>query len=487
MSTWQLILATCVLLLIRRWWNRRNLPPGPFSLPFFGAIFSVKGGLGGRAFSNPEFAAKYGPVVRFDAMSKSYFIFNDFAQVKELFNKEVVSARGQNYFLQNIRGPGKPNHGLINTCGQPWTSHKRFTLKTLKDFGFGKNSLDEVIHEEADELINSLIEVNEANGEVKMDTNFNVAVINVLWKLVASKRFDPKEEETKELMKKLNEYFRGGNGLHIYMFLEFLRPYGPYVAGDQKHFAFKDMFRKYIEAHDKDHDPNAPRDLIDHYLTELKSGSDRDFNKEQLLMICVDLFQAGAETSSTTLIWAVLFMALNPEVQEKCQEEIETALGQRLPLKDDVSKLNYVNATIMEIQRLSCVAPLSLPHRCTDDVHLADGAIIPKGSPLLYNIKKFMLDPNVFKEANTFNPDRFLDSNGAIVKYDQFIPFGIGKRLCMGESLAKQQIFIFFTMLLQRINIGVPKHRAELPDKDDYTMGITTIPKPFYVTMTKRY
>ena len=486
MSTGQLLFAAFVLWLIRRWYRRRNSPPGPFSVPFIGSVSAFKE-IGPRAFSSLKYAEQYGPIVRFDALNKSYFVFNDFAQVKELFGREIVSARPTNYFLRNIRGNGHRQPGIAYAEGQPWSSHRRFALKTLKDFGFGRNSLDDAIHEEANDLIADLIETNEADGEVRIQATFNVAVINVLWRLVASTRFDPKKEQTKELMAKLNSLFKGGEAIHIYTFFEFLRPYGPYVDSDKRHFDFKDMFRQYIRQHEAYYDPDAPpRDLIDHYLNEIRKGTDPNFDREQLVMLCVDLFQAGAETSSTTLVWAVLFMALHPKVQEKCQEEIEELLGQRLPLKEDMTKLNYVNATIMEIQRLSCIAPLPLPHRNTEDLHLEGGFVIPKNSPIFYNTKKFMHDPDVFQDPGAFKPERFLDSKGGIRKYEQFVPFGIGKRICMGDSLAKQELFIFFAMLLQRITIGVVKHRGA-PDKDDYTMGITTMPKPFYVSMHKRY
>ena len=154
-------------------------------------------------------------------------------------------------------------------------------------------------------------------------------------------------------------------------------------------------------------------------------------------------------------------------------------------MKDDSTQLPYVSATIMEIQRLSVTAPVSLPHKFMADVEIA-GYVIPKGSSVVANIRNFMHDPNVFDDPQSFKPERFLESDGkTIKKYDQFVPFGIGKRFCMGDSLAKHEIFIFFVMMIQRIKFG-PSEVFGKPDKNHCTMGFTAIPKPFHVKVEKR-
>ena len=76
-----------------------------------------------------------------------------------------------------------------------------------------------------------------------------------------------------------------------------------------------------------------------------------NFHEEQLMTICLDFFQAGGETSATTLLWSLLYMALNPNVQTKCVEEINRELGDSLPTQESYNKMVYCNATLMEIQR----------------------------------------------------------------------------------------------------------------------------------------
>ena len=94
---------------------------------------------------------------------------------------------------------------------------------------------------------------------------------------------------------------------------------------------------------------------------------DDNFNEEQLVVECLDFFEAGAETTSTTLLWAVLMMSLNPNVQARCQLEVQDKIGTRSPTIDDMVDLPYVLATLMEIQRIGIVGPASLPHYLMKD------------------------------------------------------------------------------------------------------------------------
>ena len=88
------------------------------------------------------------------------------------------------------------------------------------------------------------------------------------------------------------------------------------------------------------------------------------------------------------------------------------------------------------------------------------------------------MDSDVFPSPKEFNPERFLDDNGKLKRYEQFAPFGVGKRICMGESLAKNEIFLFFVRMLQRVTFETTGCK---PDPEDVIMGVTRSPKPFEV------
>ena len=201
---------------------------------------------------------------------------------------------------------------------------------------------------------------------------------------------------------------------------------------------------------------------------------------EHLVVMCLDFFMAGAETSSTTLSWAMMYLALNPDVQDKCYQEIQS-LGEKEPSSEDATKLLYVKATLMEIQRISRVAQGSLIHRLIKDTKVQDFEF-KAGQHFIINVEKFLMDPIEFPDPQKFNPDRFLHQ-GQLLKKDYFVPFGIGKRICMGETLAKNEMFIFFVRFLQRLKIEQTEHK---PDPDNFTSGITRIPNAFEIKISER-
>ena len=149
----------------------------------------------------------------------------------------------------------------------------------------------------------------------------------------------------------------------------------------------------------------------------------------------------------------------------------------RPPKIEDIQNLPYVMATLMEIQRRGVTAPASLPHYLMKDTTV-NGFKFKKGTLFIANLSKYLMDPEIFPSPKNFDPERFLDENGKIKRNEQFAPFSIGKRICMGESLAKNELFLFFVRMLQRISFQETKNKL---DPENAIMGVTRFPKPFEV------
>ena len=332
--------------------------------------------------------------------------------------------------------------------------------------------------EEVDQLIDKLIKT-QRNGVVEILGTFNIAIINVLWHIVASKRFDPEAEDTKKMMDMLNKQFKQGFSLRRFLptLICHVAPFGEH---ENAILEMKDMMRDLVKEHLKDIDYDNPRDFMDVYLKEIQS--DANFEIEHLVVMCLDFFMAGAETSSTTLSWAMMHLALNPEVQDKCYQEIQSLGSEKQPSSEDSARLPYVKATLMEIQRISRVGQGSLIHRLTKDTQVKNYQF-KSGQHFIINIEKFLMDPNEFPEPQKFNPDRFLGPDKQILKKEYYIPFGIGKRICMGETLAKNEIFIFFVRFLQRLKIEATEQQ---PNPENFVSGITRIPNAFEIKISER-
>ena len=149
-------------------------------------------------------------------------------------------------------------------------------------------------------------------------------------------------------------------------------------------------------------------------------------SERQLIGLCSDLFAAGTETTSTTLAWAIIYMSLNPDIQERVHAEIDNVIGCDVkPTMHHRLQLPYTEAFILETQRLGDLVPLGVPHAVTEDVYFR-GYFIPKRTMVMPNMYGVHMNPDVWPEPEKFKPERFLDSNGKIDK-KELIPFSLGK------------------------------------------------------------
>uniref|UniRef100_H2Z9F6 Uncharacterized protein n=1 Tax=Ciona savignyi TaxID=51511 RepID=H2Z9F6_CIOSA len=168
----------------------------------------------------------------------------------------------------------------------------------------------------------------------------------------------------------------------------------------------------------------------------------------QLLQYVRDLFVAGTETTTSTVRWSLLCLIHNPETQEKLRKEIFEVLGTQFSFENK-SKMPYTSAFIQEIYRYRTLVPLSVTHMTNEDAHIS-GYTIPKGTTIAPNLWAVHNDPEEWDEPNKFKPERHLDAGGNFVQLKHVIPFSVGPRHCLGEQLARMEVFIFLVSLVQK-------------------------------------
>jgi len=310
---------------------------------------------------------------------------------------------------------------------------------------------------------------------------FNLPIINALWRITAGVRFQYDDCKLLEIMEGLSTIFRKmtspGNVIcYAYPWLVQIGWMKEKLGRQQfvqNSRAVIDMMRESVADHKASIDTNEPRDFIDMMLIEIHKSENpqssfyKEKGEENLVNTLYDLFLAGSETTSTSLSWAVLYMKRNPEVQEKMQTELDQVIGNnRAAAMKDKADLPYTQAVIMEIQRMANI-----------------GFTLPENT-LVQALYAEILKGDQWIDGTSFRPERFLDGEGNVVRKEQFIPFSIGKRYCLGESLAKAELFLFFTGLIQQFTLS-PQIPGQIPS-EEYQPGATIIPQPFHVRLKSR-
>ncbi|XP_029110465.1 cytochrome P450 2J2-like [Scleropages formosus] len=462
----------------------KNFPPGPpWSLPFVGDLFRIDSDR--IHLQMAEFAKQYGNIFSIRLGQRMVFV-NGLKPVKE-----ALVEHGENF----VDRPSLPiftdiiqNKGLIVSSGYQWKQQRRFALHTLRNFGLGKKSLESQIQVEC-RFLNEVIGNTQGQPFEPLSV-VNNAVANIISCLVFGDRFDYNDSYFQTLLKLMNEavYLEGSIWAKLYNMFPWLmrRLPGPHKKILSHWATVIDFIKLKIKEHKEDWDPSTPRDYIDSFFSEMekwKDDAEAGFDEENLCYCTLDLFAAGTETTSTTLIWGLLYMIKYPEIQEKVQAEIDQVLGpSRLATMADRANMPYTDAVIHEIQRMGNIVPLNVVRLTTKDTTLR-GYTIPKGTMMAATLHSVLFDETEWETPFTFNPGHFLDAEGKFRRRDAFLPFSAGKRVCLGEQLARMELFLFFTSLLQRFTFSPPPGvEPTLESK----VGVTHSPKPYKLCAVPR-
>ncbi|XP_060545351.1 cytochrome P450 2K1-like isoform X1 [Pantherophis guttatus] len=316
-------------------------------------------------------------------------------------------------------------------------------------------------------------------------TILKAAAANIIVSFLLGKRFEYEDATLLRLLELIEEnlHLVGTPSVLVYNVFPKL---GFLLDAHKKIMNNRKEFHEFIQAifleNLKEFDENNQRTFIDAFLVqqkkENKKSIDSYFHNDNLIGLVDNLFIAGMDTTSNTLYWALLLMMKYPEVQRKVQEEIAKEVGVRQPRTEDRFKMPYTNAVIHEIQRFADIIPTNLPHATTKDITFK-GFFIPKGMQIIPLLPSVLHDESQWEKPHEFYPEHFLDSEGKFVKRDAFMPFSAGQRVCAGETLAKMELFLFFTNLLQRFTFQPPSGTYKNDLDLTPALGLTTPPMPY--------
>lgn len=318
------------------------------------------------------------------------------------------------------------------------------------------------------------------------------SVINILWTFTTGKRIDrndPRLLRFLDLLQKRSKAFDMAGGVLSQM--PWLRFFAPEKTGynliknlNSEFYAF---FMEIIQEHLNTYtEQKANDDLIYAYIKEMKqqeNNSATTFTITQLIMVILDIFIAGSQTTSITIDLSLMITLMRPELAEKCYQEIHSVLGDDgVPNYADRSRFPFVEAMLLEVQRFFHIAPISGPRRVLKTCELG-GYTIPQNTTVLIGLGSVHMDSDFWGDPEVFRPERFLDESMRVKNIERLIPFGAGRRKCLGDTLARACIFTFYVGILQSFKLKTSQ--MDLPSLD-LLPGITLSPKPYKVVFERR-
>ena len=492
------VVALSVFILILYWFYisrlPSNFPPGPrIPLPIMGDLWRLGNDVP-KAMHN--LSLKYGKMIGLYFGPTPTVIIDDFDLITEAFSKDDFTDRpffqGNDIFRGELDRKEFGSPGLIFSNGHQWVELRRFTLKTLRDYGMGKSGMEELVEQDVEELCKTL---EEKNGQlVDPSTIFNVPVFNGLWKLMSNETYkhdDPHLLSMVDQLKRLTTTFQSPIVAMSIFYKSLMRLFdflGFSNFTEIRDAVFKD-YEEVIAKHEETFQEDNLRDLTDSIIQQRLENANNPnssfhgrVGKLNQKIAMMDLFFAGSDTTSVTLNWAFLYMIMHPEIQKKVQEELDQVVGRgRWPTYGDKEMTPLTDAVIHETQRCASLTPLGLQHCTSRDIYLG-GYYLPKGTQVLANLQSVLNDPKVFTNPEQFNPYRYY-KDGKFTPHPKVIPFSVGKRRCLGEVVARVNLYRFFTNILHRFNVekepGVVLSKEAVP-------GFVLVPQKYLVKFIPR-
>ena len=403
------------------------------------------------------------------------------------------------WFLAMIRGGlsdgGIP--GIIFSNGITWVENRRTSLHILRNFGLGKNVMEEMIDDEVNKLLQH-IDDQWIDTQLDVSRFFNITVLGSLWRVLSGESLKVNDPKLIDLLKKTKLMTEeAGNPLvaiteNFPLVFKFLNQIGIIVILKYIDEVVQFCKEPIESCKGQDIDGENPLTFIEAMLHKIQTTNDiknplhGKTGELNLLNVLIDFFFAGSDTTSNTLNWAMLFMITHPDVQSKVRKELLTKVGTNRVKMSDRELTPYTEAVIHEIQRKGNIAPLSVFHFTRSSITITGNLNIPCNTSIIPMIGEIMHDPEHFPNPMDFNPERYLitmdDGTLKFTPHPRVVPFGLGKRRCLGENLARMTLYKFFTAIIQKYQIvsGQDEPLSETPNG-----GFVQAPLPYKLKFLK--
>ncbi|CAG2102041.1 unnamed protein product [Medioppia subpectinata] len=388
---------------------------------------------------------EYGPVYTFWIFNRPHVMVTDVDIAREAFRKNDFAGRPDSYFGSQLSND-RFQDVLFTDYGHTWEALRRVAHSAAQKY----STNDKLVYLAVDCVDQTLKEMLNREGT---DRAFNpqnyiyLMFLNIMSASAFGQRYNIEDKEFKQIKYALKDFGKeAGSRFLLWEFSPLLRFLDKKLAQKQRKIITElvEMIRSKFRPHYDDYNESIERDFCD-ALISAKNDALRDgkesaphLTDDNLSMTVFDMFFAGTDTSQQTFQWILLLMTYYPEMQQKLRQGIESQIGDRMPTHEDRNRCHYVMAFIAETLRLRNVVPSGIPHKAVVTSTIGNYMIPENTAVMVY-------------QGSILTNKKFVDEHGQFIttRLPAYIPFGLGRRGCLGEKLAIADLFLVLVRFLQ--------------------------------------
>ncbi|CAL5211117.1 unnamed protein product [Lathyrus oleraceus] len=474
-----LLLVICLILpLFLFFLKNRTMPPGPKGLPIIGNLHQLD--ISNLYLQFSQFSKIYGPIFSLQLGLRQAIVVSSAEIAKEVLkNNDLVFSN-----RPIVYGQQKLSYNGSDIAFSPYSDHWREIRKLCIVHIFSSkrvSSFSSIRKFEVKKMIKKI----SGHVDSSVVTNLSELLISLSSTMICRIAFGKSYEDEGHERSRFHEMLHEFQALLAEFFVADYIPFtglidkvrGLHGRVDKSFKEFDEFYQEIIDEHlDINREQNKDEDVIVDVLLQLMKERSLlfDITFDHIKGVLMNMLVAATDTTSATSVWAMTALIKNPRVMKKVQEEIRNSESKKDFLEeDDIQNFYYLKAVIKETLRLYLPAPLLVSRESREKCTIG-GYNIPAKTILYVNAWAIQRDHNVWKNPEEFYPERFLESSINFLGKDfELIPFGAGRRICPGISMAAASLELILANLLYSFDWKLPDGLMEEDIDTQMLPGIT--------------
>ncbi|KAK1420248.1 hypothetical protein QVD17_21691 [Tagetes erecta] len=438
------------------WSKFKSTIPGPKGYPFIGSMHLMSG-LAHRKIAAAANSCRARRLMAFSVGETRMIVTCNPDVAKDVLNSSAFADRPVKesaYSLMFNRAIGFAPYGVYWRTLRRIAATHLFCPKQIKV----SEGQREVISSQMVEIFRDE-QIRTSSVRVR-DVLKRASLSNMMWSVFGRKyRVDSNDDDAVELRKLVDEGYDLLGVLNWTDHLPWLTDFDPQGVRSRcsKLVPKVNRFVKRII----DEHQTQPSQLNSDFTDVLLSldGSDK-LSEPDMIAVLWEMIFRGTDTVAVLIEWILARLVLHVDVQSKVHDELDRVVGRsRAVTEADVTGLVYLSAVVKEVLRMHPPGPLLSWARLAITDTIVDGHQVPAGTTAMVNMWAISRDPEIWKDALEFRPERFVDETAgfgdmSVMGSDlRLAPFGSGRRVCPGKSLGLATVSFWVASLLHEFKL----------------------------------